>query len=87
MKKLKFLPSILMLVLCVGVLAVGIYAIKPSTNLVTGTITINASNAPVEIQMIVTGAKGGTVTYDPVTVRGGTTFSMGIWCLIQKMPI
>ena len=42
-KKLKFLPTILMLVLCVGVLAIGIYAAGTTTNNIQGTITINAN--------------------------------------------
>ena len=49
MKKLKILPSILMLVLCVGVLAVGVFAITPTKNQIKGSITINAINAGMEI--------------------------------------
>ncbi len=49
MKKFKILPSILMLVLCVGILAVGIYAVSPAQNNVTGTISVIASNVEVEI--------------------------------------
>ena len=49
MKKLKILPSILMLVLCVGVLAVGVFAITPTKNQIMGSITINAINPGMEI--------------------------------------
>ena len=44
MKRLKFLPAVLMLVLCVGILAIGIYAITPTKNTIDGTITVNPSN-------------------------------------------
>lgn len=47
MKRLKLLPSVLMLVLCVGVLCMGIYAASPNSNQITGSITINAANPEV----------------------------------------
>ena len=56
MKKLKFLPSVLMLVLCLAVLAVGIYAIKPTQNTIEGTITIGATNPHVVITAYKTAA-------------------------------
>ena len=75
MKKLKFLPSILMLVLCVGVLAVGIYAIKPSTNAISGTITIGATNSPVMLEVFIDSTSTTAVaTYDEV--RGGETINL-----------
>lgn len=49
MKRLKLLPSILMLVLCVGVLAVGIYAAAPISHTIGGTITVSASGLKVQI--------------------------------------
>lgn len=42
MKKAKLIPSMLMLILCVSVLAVGIYSAVPITNTITGTINISA---------------------------------------------
>lgn len=51
MKKFKILPSILMLVMCVGVLAVGIYAVGPSQNNVVGTISVKASGVGVTVSV------------------------------------
>ena len=73
MKKLKLLPTVLMLVLCVGVLAIGVFAITPTKNTISGTITINSANTPVSIQLLVDGVEKG----DPVTVRSGTTIEVG----------
>ncbi|MBQ9786060.1 MAG: hypothetical protein IJW25_01180, partial [Clostridia bacterium] len=56
MKKFKYLPSVLMLVLCLAVLAVGIYAIKPTQNTIEGTITIGATNPHVVITAYKTAA-------------------------------
>lgn len=53
MKRLKLIPSVLMLVLCVGMLAVGIYAIKPLTNTISGTINISAGSASLQISAYV----------------------------------
>ena len=78
MKKLKLLPTVLMLVLCVGVLAIGVYAISPTKNTITGTITINASNPAFTIQVyhvVVDGETGEDISrtaYGKLhTVRGG----------------
>ncbi len=49
MKKAKMLPSILMLVLCVGVLAMGVYAAMPVSHSITGSINVTAAGAEVEI--------------------------------------
>ena len=43
MKKLKFLPSALMLIMCVGVLAVGVFAISPIISTIGGTLSISAA--------------------------------------------
>ena len=43
MKRIKLLPSILMLVLCVGILAIGVYAASPITGTINGTINITAA--------------------------------------------
>ena len=50
MKRFRLLPNILMLVLCIGVLAVGIYAAAPMANNVTGTISVKSSGAEVTIE-------------------------------------
>ena len=49
MKKTKLIPSILMLVLCTAVLAVGIYAASPTSHSVVGTVNISAGGANVSI--------------------------------------
>ena len=51
MKKVKLLPSILMLVMCIAVLGVGIYAVSPAQNNVSGTITVIASGAEITVSV------------------------------------
>ena len=43
MKKLKLLPSVLMMIMCVGVLAVGVFAISPIVSTIGGTLSISAA--------------------------------------------
>lgn len=49
MKKFRYLPAVLMMVLCLAVLAVGIYALKPKRNSIEGTITLTSSNPGVNL--------------------------------------
>ena len=49
MKRAKLIPSILMLVLCTAVLAVGIYAASPTSHSIVGTVNISAGGANVSI--------------------------------------
>ncbi len=49
MKRAKLIPSILMLVLCTAVLAVGIYAASPTSHSIVGTVKITAGGANVSI--------------------------------------
>ncbi|MBQ9785966.1 MAG: hypothetical protein IJW25_00685, partial [Clostridia bacterium] len=49
MKKFKHLPTILVMVLCIAVIAVGIYAIQPTHNTIKGNVTIGASNPAVNL--------------------------------------
>ena len=72
MKKIKILPSILMLVACVAVLGVGVFAVAPTQNTISGSITINASNTPVSIELLIDGVSQG----DPVDVRSGVNFDV-----------
>jgi len=51
MKKIKLLPSVLMLALCIGILGIGIYAANPTNNVITGTITVNAANAGIKVEV------------------------------------
>ena len=72
MKKAKLIPSILMLVLLLGVVSVGIYAAKPSVNNITGSLTIVPPDALVEISASV----GNTQIIDPQRVAYGKTFEI-----------
>ena len=58
MKKLKFLPSVLMLVLSIAVLALGVYAANPVSHNVVGTIKVTASNALVNITVYLDDSDG-----------------------------
>ncbi len=49
MRRFKLLPSILMLILCTAVLAVGIYAASPTSHSIVGTVKITAGGANVSI--------------------------------------
>ena len=77
MKKIKILPSILMLIACVAILGVGVFAIAPTQNTISGSITINASNTPVSIELFIDGVSQGPAE----TVRSGKTFDVGslVW--------
>ena len=59
MKRVKLLPSVLMLILCTAVLAVGIYAVAPLSNSISGTINISASKG----NFAITGYVDGVVVY------------------------
>ena len=72
MKKAKLIPSILMLVLLLGVVSVGIYAAKPSVNNITGSLTIVPPDALVEISASV----GNTEVIDTQRVAYGKTFEI-----------
>ena len=70
MKKFKILPSLLMLVVCVGVLAVGIFALAPRKNTINGTINITASSSPIKLEVFVDNTNGTPIKTYP-SVRGG----------------
>ena len=71
MKKVKLLPSILMLVMCIAVLGVGIYAVSPAKNNVTGTITVIASNPEISITAYYESAIDGNEIGESQTTRTG----------------
>lgn len=73
MKKLKLLPSVLMLVLCIAVLGLGVYAATPATNVITGQITVNAANAEVEITGYI---DLYTKAYDTTSTRTGINWNI-----------
>lgn len=74
LKKLRILPSVLMLIMCIGVLAVGVYASMGSVNnKIEGEIIINASNHAVDIEFLVDGKSIETFE----DVRAGVPINMG----------
>ena len=74
MKKLKILPSIIILILCVSVLAVGIYAVAPASNAVGGTISVDSSNVPIILEVFLVDEVTARKTYNPV--RGGVSINI-----------
>ena len=74
MKRLKFLPSVLMLVLSIAVLGLGVYAASPSTNTVTGSIKINASSYPIALRCLL---DDNEIEYHQ-TIRSGITWTDGL---------
>ena len=73
MKKIKILPSILMLVACVAILGVGVFAVAPTKNTISGTITVNTANTPVALEVI----KGTETIAKYDTVRSGQAIDFG----------
>ncbi len=72
MKKTKLIPSVLILILCLGVLGVGIYAATPANNKISGTIKVNAASANVEI----TGYIGDDVDFPEESTRTGISWTL-----------
>ncbi len=72
MKKFKILPSLIMLVLCIGVLAVGVYALSPISNSIAGTINITAGKASIAI----TGYIDNTEVYPRTELHGNMDWTI-----------
>ena len=73
MKKTRIFQSVMMLLACVALLVVGIYAVSPAQNNVTGTITVIASNVEVEITAYSsTNKSAATKISDTITARTST---------------
>lgn len=67
MKKFKILPTVLMLIMCVGVLAVGIFAMTPMHNDIDAIIAVKGVNSPVKIEVFIDNTSGpALITYDEV---------------------
>ena len=77
MKKFKFLPGVLMLVLSIAVLGLGVYAANPGTNSVTGTIKVNAAGNQVEITGYVEENYVRKEVFATKTSRGGIDVTFG----------
>ena len=72
MKKLRMLPSVLMLVACIAVLCVGVLSIKPIENTIGGTINISAAKANVEVSCYINGQQ----VMAPTKTVGGVDFTI-----------
>ena len=82
MKKIKLIPSLILLALCIAILGIGIYAAAPAGNTITGTVTITAANAPVSIALydtpsdyVYTNAFGTGTTKKGDTRTGGLSLA------------
>ena len=72
MKKFKLLPSLIILVLCVGALAVGVYALSPISNSVAGTISISAGKA----SLAITGYVDDAIVYPRTELHEGMDWTI-----------
>ena len=77
MKKFKMLPAIMMLVLCVATLAIGVFALAPTQNAFTGSITINAVNPNIIITAYKLEIGVETQFFGPQSARKGLTIPLG----------
>ena len=69
MKKLKFMPAVLMLVASFAILAIGIYAVAPTKNTLKGTITVNSANPEVLISAFFHNEDGSLNEATPIMTR------------------
>lgn len=70
MKKFKFLPTILMICLCIGILAIGVFAIDAGRNDLNGSITVSGVSAPVKMEIFIDSTENGAIKTIS-EVRGG----------------
>ena len=67
MKKFKLLQSVLMLVLCMGVLTAGVLALNPISNSIAGTISVSSGKA----SLAITGYVDDVIVYPRTELHGG----------------
>ena len=72
MKKVKLIPSLIMLVLFIGVLAIGVYALSPISNSLAGTISISAGKA----SLAITGYVDDAMVYPRTELHGGMDWTI-----------
>ncbi len=91
MKRLKLMPSLIMLVLCVSILAVGVFALNPISNSISGTINISASKG----NFAITGYVDDVVVYprkqvhtkaDLVIDSSSLNFDASSYCFPEEVP-
>ena len=83
-RRLKIVPSILLLVLCLGILGVGIYAAKPASNTISGTVTVTAANARVLIDVYKDKVEEGYEIANQVDTRTGATISLNNMTFVKR---
>ena len=76
-KYFKLLPGLLLLVLTLGVFGFGIYASRPATNTIGGTLKINAAGFEVEIEAYYDSVTPGNKIGSTVTTRKGASINLG----------
>ena len=98
MKKKRFIPAILMLMLCVAVLCMGIYAAAPVSNTISGTITVQGAGYEVGVRIYrvnpETGLKGTELTDGEQKSKGviedlslgNLTFDVGPASILSDVP-
>ena len=72
MKKVKLIPSLIMLVLFIGVLAIGVYALSPISNSIAGTISVSAGKA----SLAITGYVDDAIVYPRTELHGGMDWTI-----------
>ena len=78
MKKIKILPSILMLTLCVAILGVGVFAVAPTQNTIQGAITLDVVNMPLKIRCYLDTTEEQNLQKSFNEVRTGIKWTDGI---------
>lgn len=69
MKKLKFLPSVLMMIACIAVLVIGVYSATPIESVLRGTINISASKADAAITIYLGDVSDNVVLTERTVIR------------------
>ena len=72
MKKLRVIPSVLMMVACIAVLCIGVLSIKPIENTIGGTINISAAKANLSVSCYINGQQ----VMAPTKTVGGVDFTI-----------
>lgn len=75
MKRLKVLPSIVVLLLCIVTLCIGVYAAKPASHKIQGVINISAGDNLITICAYLN-STDNPIVEKPITVRGEGTLNL-----------
>ena len=85
MKKIKLLPIVFMLALCVGVLSVGVFALTPTKNTFSGKITINSTNPQINLTAYYNSVDDDNIIGKTQPARAGVTIDITDSRLTFKM--